>query len=107
MSAYMIKKEVVNFLTNMDEDRYSGLVSSVQKAKGGTNIDINALEDIFVKHLRSDAASLMAGLESEVTTYYDSEYFESEDDSLSAWMDVPISSDDDEDDWYDGDNVEF
>lgn len=106
MSAYMIKKEVVNFLTNMDEDYYSELISSVQNSKGGTNIDITVVEDLFVKHLRSDAASLMAGLESEVTTYYDSEYFEPDDESFGAWMDAPLSSDEDED-WYDGDNVEF
>lgn len=105
MSAFMKKNEVLNFLTNMDEDYYAPLISSVSKAKGGENIDIALLEDIFVKHLKGDAASLITNLENEVTTFYDSEYFEPEED-FTVFSDTQIIESE-EDDWYDGDNVQF
>ena len=104
MSAYMKKKDVVNFLTDMDEDFYSALISSVNKLKGD-NVDIPVLEDLFVKHMKSDGVNAMSKLESEVTTYYDSEYFVTDDD-FSPWIDSSVSEDEEED-WFEGDNVQF
>lgn len=105
MGAYMKKKEVLNFLTNMDEEHYSPLISSISKAKGGDNIDVTLLEDLFVKHLRGNSANLITNLESEVTTFYDSQYFESEED-FAPFIDTPLLESE-EDDFYDGDLIEF
>lgn len=106
MSAYMKKNEVVRFLTNFDEDSNSALISSVQSAKGDENIDVTVLEDLFVKHMKGDAANVMTKLENEVTTYYDSEYFAPEDGGFEDWNDS-LNYDEEEDDWFDGDNVSF
>lgn len=105
MGAYMKKNEVLNFLTNMDEEYYSPLITSISKAKGDDNIDISLLENLFVKHLKGDAASLMTNLESEVVTYQDSEYFDSEED-FAPFIDTPLLESE-EDDFYDGDLIEF
>lgn len=105
MSAYMKKNEVLNFLTNMDEEYYSPLITSISKAKGDDNIDISLLESLFVKHLKGDAASLITNLESEVVTYQDSEYFDSEEDFAPLVSEQLFESE--EDDFYDGDLIEF
>jgi len=104
MSAYMKKKEVVNYLIDMDEDFYSHIIFSLNKLKQD-NVDIPVLEELFVKHMKSEGINAMSKLESEVTTYYDSEYFMADEDH-GPWMDAPIL-DEEDDDWFDGDRVQF
>lgn len=103
MGAYMKKRDVVNFLTDIDEDYYSPLISSVNKIKGD-NVEILVLEGMFAKHLKFDGINAMSRLESEVTTYYDSEYFTTEED-FGPMIDTHASEEEDE--WFEGDNVEF
>jgi hypothetical protein len=105
----MKKQDVIGFLNNMDEDQHAPLVSSIDKAKGGENIDVAVLEDLLIKYHKSNAASLMTNIESEVTTFYDSfEEFEDMPEDFYIPTEEELMKDlDNMEDYFDGDIVEF